>query len=277
MSSNNGDLFGMLSAEDKLDGTNYSMWAYMMKHVLAAKNLWLYVCGEESQPLNASIVSSQASGSSDGGTVYADSSQAVAFLRKKLDDECMSEGESMDAFLTRIKDLREQVINIDEIISDASLTSTILCGLPDAYQSFATTLRLLSKNNPNTYSFDELVALLLQEEQSRANRDSMIASNQAFAASYKGKGKSTSSYATPKGKASTHVDQPKPKEEKVEKKKRRNYCRKPGHLIFECIKRIESEKNKKQQGLSTTTNDASSEEANLACEEYVLIITCIHS
>ncbi|MCO5554452.1 hypothetical protein L7F22_007982 [Adiantum nelumboides] len=217
MSSNNGDLFGMLSAEDKLDGTNYPMWAYMMKHVLVAKNLWLYVCGEESRPLNASIASSQASGSSDGETVSADSSQAVrnearvAFLRKKLDDERMSEGESMDAFLTRIKDLRAQLINIDEIISDASLTSTMLSGLPDAYQSFATTLRLLSKNNPNTYSFDELVALLLQEEQSRANKDSMIASDQAFTASYKGKGKSMSSYAKPKGKASTHVDQPKPK------------------------------------------------------------------
>ena len=56
----------------------------------------------------------------------------------------MSEGEPTDAFLTRIKDLREQLINIDEIIPDASLTSTVLCGLPDPYQSFSTTLRLLS-------------------------------------------------------------------------------------------------------------------------------------
>ena len=74
----------------------------------------------------------------------------VAFLRKKLDDERMSEGEPMDAFLTRIKDLQEQIITIDEIIPDASLTLIVLRGLPDPYQSFATTLCLLSKNNPNT-------------------------------------------------------------------------------------------------------------------------------
>ena len=36
----NHDLFGMLQAKDKLDGTNYPMWSYMMKHVLVAKQLW---------------------------------------------------------------------------------------------------------------------------------------------------------------------------------------------------------------------------------------------
>lgn len=47
MFRNTSDLFGMLSVEEKLDGTNYPMWAYVMGHVLVAKNLWRYVPGNE--------------------------------------------------------------------------------------------------------------------------------------------------------------------------------------------------------------------------------------
>ena len=38
--ADNDDVFRMLDAEDKLDGTNYPFWAYMMSHVLVAKDLW---------------------------------------------------------------------------------------------------------------------------------------------------------------------------------------------------------------------------------------------
>ena len=46
MASNN-NLFGMLQAEDKLDGTNYLMWFYMTKHVLTWRNMnsfWIITC-----------------------------------------------------------------------------------------------------------------------------------------------------------------------------------------------------------------------------------------
>ena len=36
----NNDVFHMLVVEDKLDGTNYPSWPYMMGHVLVAKGLW---------------------------------------------------------------------------------------------------------------------------------------------------------------------------------------------------------------------------------------------
>ena len=39
------DVFWMLVVEDKLDGTNYPLWAYMMRHVLVAKGLWNVVQG----------------------------------------------------------------------------------------------------------------------------------------------------------------------------------------------------------------------------------------
>ena len=84
----------------------------------------------------------------------------VAYLRKQLESEHMNEGDSMDKFLTKIKDFKEQLIAADEIVPDSSLVQTILNGLPDSYQSFASTLRLMMKGNPNALSFDELVFVL---------------------------------------------------------------------------------------------------------------------
>jgi hypothetical protein len=45
------DVFRMLAVEDKLDGTNYPLWAYMMRHVLVAKGLWNIVQGVERRPV----------------------------------------------------------------------------------------------------------------------------------------------------------------------------------------------------------------------------------
>ena len=72
----------------------------------------------------------------------------VAYLRKQLETEHMNEGDSMDAFLTKIKDL-------------GSLVKIALDGLPDSYHSFASTLRLMMKGNPNALKFDELITVLL--------------------------------------------------------------------------------------------------------------------
>ena len=41
------DVFGMLSAKDKLDGTNYPLWSYMMRHVLVDKGFWGIVDGTQ--------------------------------------------------------------------------------------------------------------------------------------------------------------------------------------------------------------------------------------
>ena len=63
---------------------------------------------------------------------------------------------------------------------------------------------------------------------------------------------------------------------KLEKNKRCNYCRKLGHTIEECKKRIENEKKKKQQGLAATTDD-NKEETNIAHDDFALSVTCCDS
>ena len=83
----------------------------------------------------------------------------------------------VEIFLTKIKDLNEQLVSEDEIIVDSSPVQTGLDGLPDSYQSFASTLRLMMKGNPNALKFDELITVLLQEEQSRQNRSNTCAAD----------------------------------------------------------------------------------------------------
>ena len=51
MASGKDDLFGAFGAEDELDGVNYPMWSFMMKHDLVAKNLWNIVNGNEPKPV----------------------------------------------------------------------------------------------------------------------------------------------------------------------------------------------------------------------------------
>ena len=49
-------------------------------------------------------------------TLYQARNEArVAYLRKQLESEHMNEGDSMDSFLTKIKDLKEQLISTDEV------------------------------------------------------------------------------------------------------------------------------------------------------------------
>ena len=267
--SDNNDVFRMLAAEDKLDGTNYPLWAYMMRHVLVAKDLWNVVAGNDVRPMSRTdnatstgTVEDEAGTSTmvepppsqeqrrwDGRdaqahalialsvkrsiiphirscktareawdvlcTLYQARNEArVAYLRKQLESEHMNEGDSMDNFLTKVKDLKEQLIFADEVLSDNSLLQTVLNGLPDSYQSFASTLRLMMKGNPNALSFEELGFILLQEDQSRQNTSIMRVADQAFVASQRGKNKGSSSSSKQK---STNVAQPK-KEDKDEKK-----------------------------------------------------------
>ncbi|RYA57259.1 DUF4219 domain-containing protein, partial [Enterobacter cloacae complex sp. CH23B] len=48
--NNNTDVFKMFAAEDRLDGDNYPMWAYMMQHVLVSKGVWNIVQGIDVRP-----------------------------------------------------------------------------------------------------------------------------------------------------------------------------------------------------------------------------------
>ena len=152
--------------DDKLDGTNYCLWAYMMRHVLVSKGLWNIVQGIDvrlvvvvnvASAMEIGTVEDVAGSSSivvppviappltveqtcwDGKDVQAHAIIAmsakraitshirsckttkeaydalanlyhgknkarIAYFKKQLDSKIMNEGDSMDGFLTKIKD-----------------------------------------------------------------------------------------------------------------------------------------------------------------------------
>jgi transposase InsO family protein len=330
-----GDVLRMLAPEDKLDGSNYPMWAYMMRHVLVAKGLWNIVQGLEKRPANVAT-NVESSSDVDGvedvegsnafqipisrhaqelppipeqvrwdakdaqahalialsvkraiiphirscrtakdawdtlTTLYQARNEArVAYLRKQLESEHMNEGDSMDSFLTKIKDLKEQLISADEVIPDSSLVQTVLNGLPDSYQSFASTLRLMMKGNPNALSFEELVSVLLQEDQSRQNRSIMRVADQAFLTSQKGKGKWSSSTSKQKSVNAAQSKNQDKDEKKSEKQKLFcKYCKGNDHIIKNCPKLAAKEAKKKEAGMAVAkASTPKTESANLVQEE----------
>ena len=49
----------------------------------------------------------------------------VAYLHKQIESNHMNKGDSMDNFLFKIKDLKEQLAAIEEIIHDSSLVQIV--------------------------------------------------------------------------------------------------------------------------------------------------------
>ena len=159
-------------------------------------------------------------------------------LKRQLEETKMQEGDSMEAYLTKIKDLKEQPFNIDEVISDNQLVSKVLASPLNSYQGFATIIRLLTRGKAS-FRFDELVSLLLQESQSRANRHVLHSGDQALVASSKfngHQGRKQNNFP-PKGNDASTFNVGK-------KKKRCNYCSKLGHDISVCRKKKASEERK---------------------------------
>ncbi|MCO5604763.1 hypothetical protein L7F22_058933 [Adiantum nelumboides] len=88
-------------------------------------------------------------------------------LRKELELKIMQEDDDMNVFLTEIKDLKEILIFAGEVIPDHSLVQTILDALPEFYQTFASTWRLVIEDRLDAVRYASLLSKLLQEAQAR--------------------------------------------------------------------------------------------------------------
>ena len=53
--TNSNEVFGVLTQEDKLDGTNNSLWSFMVRNLLVAKGLWDYVTDDEERIGNVAL------------------------------------------------------------------------------------------------------------------------------------------------------------------------------------------------------------------------------
>ena len=115
--------------------------------------------------------------------MYAGRNEAkISYLGKELESKVMQEEDDMNVFLVEIKDLKEQLISTGEVIPDHSLVQTVLDALPESYQTFASTWRLVTEDRLDAVKYDTLVNKLLQEAQSRQNKARQRAVDQAFVA-----------------------------------------------------------------------------------------------
>ena len=59
--------------------------------------------------------------------------------------------------LIKLQDLREQLLNIDEIIANAGMVNLSLDSLPESYLGFHTSLNLSLRGGANPLNFQKLV------------------------------------------------------------------------------------------------------------------------
>ncbi len=217
--------------------------------------------------------------------LYAGRNEAkISYLRKELESKIMQEEDDMNVFLAEVKDLKEQLICAGEIIPDHSLVQTVLDALPESYQTFASTWRLVTEDRPDAVMYDTLVNKLLQEAQSRHNRARQRAVDQAFvAAQQRRSGKPANSYvsspssrpvtASPSAGSSNKFDRT---GDKGKKKLRCNYCKANDHVIKNCPK-IKAKEAKKKESNAATIADAStnSDSANVVQDaEWAFTVRC---
>ena len=89
----------------------------------------------------------------------------ILFLKTQLPGIKMDGNESVSSFLGRIKEVKDKLGNIGEKLSSTDLITITLNGMLEDYQMFIT--GLTAREKPPM--FEELIGILLQEEERRAN------------------------------------------------------------------------------------------------------------
>ena len=102
------------------------------------------------------------------GTLYQSKSLVnKLFLRKKLYNLRMKDGDSVTEHLNAFNTVVSQLASVDIKISDEDKCISLLCSLPDSWDS----LVIAIGSNATTLQFDEIVSALLTEEMRLKNMD----------------------------------------------------------------------------------------------------------
>lgn len=84
----------------------------------------------------------------------------LLFLKRNILSIRMEKNESVVAFISWIKELRDKLSDIGEKVSNTDLVTVTLNGMREDYQFFITGLAVRKKSP----TFEELIGILMQEE-----------------------------------------------------------------------------------------------------------------
>eukprot|EP01018_Ginkgo_biloba_P006693 Gb_18192 [translate_table: standard] len=184
-----------ISEGNKLNGSNYVNWKFKVQTILECWNAWQIVAGIEAKLADATTAVDwdkretkakvlirmsvtdaiiphirDCDTSSNTWKVLktlfeTENANRVFFLKSKLFSIKMDENESVNDYLSRVKELKDKLGDIGEKISSTDLVTVTLNGMTSDYQVFITSLaaRLTAP------TFEELTSVLLQEEERRRN------------------------------------------------------------------------------------------------------------
>jgi hypothetical protein len=233
--------------KDKLSGLNYLTWSYLMQMILIHADLWDIVrtppaemtpdLMKKSQKALALIVfnistalipvirvcSTAAEAWAKLESMYAQKSQhRIQNLRDQLYSLVMGSSESMTAYFARARGIWNELQSLGHATTESDVVWSVLKGLPSRFSVIATILR--SSSGTPALTLDSALGQLLTFEMSSTGN---------------GSGGSGGSGDQPSsdGLVTAHVATSKPV---------CHYCKKPGHFIRECRRRIASEARRGQ-------------------------------
>ena len=173
---------------EKFNGQSFELWKIKMEDLLVDKDQWIAVdpgnkpiamsdedwkkldrkakstirlCVSDSVLLNVSGEATVKNVWEKIGTLYQSNSLVnKLFLRKKLYNLRMKDGDSVIEHLNAFNTLVSQLSSVDIKISDEDKCISLLCSLLDSWDS----LVIAIGRNTTTLNFDDIVSALLSEE-----------------------------------------------------------------------------------------------------------------
>eukprot|EP00253_Pinus_taeda_P029435 PITA_29435 len=145
---------------EKFNGQSFELWKLKMEDLLVDKDQWIVVdLGEATTKALWDKL----------GTLYQSKSLVnKLFLWKKLYNLRMKDGDSLIKHLNVFNVVVCQLASVDLKISDEDKCISLLCSLPDSWDS----LVIAIGSNATALHFDEIVSSLLTEEMRRKNMES---------------------------------------------------------------------------------------------------------
>jgi hypothetical protein len=188
-------LINLFSDSDKLEGTkSYKTWKRLIESTLIYNELWRDICNEDTKPnkptdaatlakwevKNAKALALIKSSVNDEMYVHIENttdawSALKVFkdlfdtqpeskkvdLQLKLLQQKLTEGGDVHEYISRLKNIKQEILNVGfQAVDDSFMTTILIVGLPSSYTHFLETLQVTGKLDKLT--FDELSEMLSQ-------------------------------------------------------------------------------------------------------------------